>query len=180
MERDRLHILVVTRGQFRHKAHQDISSLMTILTTMMNDLFHQILTIQGHRSCLHQSYCWINKRRSSQTHCQDDQHHHHGHHFEVHHDDWFHGVCNIIILICDHLDHQDDHHLHCKHMISITIYIVKMIVITILKLHRDDWFPGVVTELARQLEEALQCTEDCTKHCNALKIVPNIAHSSLY
>ena len=124
MERDRLHILVVTRGQFRHKAHQDISSLMTILTTMMNDLFHQILTIQGHRSCLHQSYCWINKRRSSQTHCQDDQHHHqcqddqhhhHGHHFEVHHDDWFHGVCNIIILICDHLDHQDDHHLHCKH-----------------------------------------------------------------
>ena len=43
------------------------------------------------------------------------------------------------------------------------------------EVHRDDWFPGVVTELARQLQEALQGIEDCTKHCNALKIVPNIA-----
>ena len=58
-------------------------------------------------------------------------------------------------------------------MISITV-IAQIIVITILKLHRDDWFPGVVTKLARQLEEALQSIEDCTKYFDALRIVPNI------
>ena len=55
-------------------------------------------------------------------------------------------------------------------MISITV-IAQIIVITILKLHRDDWFPGVVTEAARQLKEALRCIGECrAKHCFILNI----------